>query len=65
MVPIATNCWVLPTAKLFGVAGITTIEDRVSAVEDGRGGVCIDVEIGVVEQEIVIIVKTAINPIVK
>ena len=65
LVPIATNCWVLPTAKLSGVAGITTIEDNVSAVVDGRGGAYTDVEIGVVEQDAAIVAKTAISTIIK
>jgi hypothetical protein len=65
LVPIATNCWVLPTAKLSGVAGIITIEDNVWEGVDGRGGAYTDVEIGAVEQEAVIVAKTAIITIVK
>jgi hypothetical protein len=47
------------------VAGITTIEDNVSAVVDGRGGAYTDVEIGVVEQDAAIVAKTAISTIIK
>jgi hypothetical protein len=65
LVPIATNCWVLPTGKLAGVAGIITIEDNVCEGVDGCGSVRVDVEIGVFEQEAAIVAKTAISTIVK
>ena len=65
LVPIATNCWVLPTAKLAGVAGIITIEDNVCESVDGCGSVYVDVEIGVFEQDAAIVAKTALSTIVK
>jgi len=58
-VPVAVNCWVEPIAKLSGVAGVTAMDDNV-AVDVVVGA---DVDVG--EQEVMTIVKTTINPMVR
>jgi hypothetical protein len=61
-VPVAVNCIVNPTAKLFGVAGVTAI---VAKMRVGAGVVVVVGDVDVDEQDAITEVKTTIIPIIK
>ena len=58
--PIAINCRLEPTTKLAMEVDITAMEDNVG--EAVEGGVCIGIGVVFDEQDVMTMIKAAINP---